>query len=113
MNPIALRENIDIFGENARVVLPIESNFGTVLFIPVGATLVGSINFTAHEGQHVNKGDELGYFAFGGSTVIVLFKKGTVVFDSDILYNSRKPIETLVHMGYRVGVHSSTVTASE
>lgn len=111
MNPIALREDIDIFGENSRAILPIESPiFGTVMYIPIGATLVGSINFTIHEGQNVNKGDELGYFAFGGSTVIVLFKRGTITFDSDILFNSRKPIETLVKMGYRIGAHPSSIT---
>ena len=99
-----------MFGENSRAILPIESPvFGTVLYIPIGATMVGSIIFTAQEGQHVNKGDELGYFAFGGSTVIVLFKKGTITFDSDILFNSRKPIETLVKMGYRIGAHPSVV----
>ena len=32
----------------------------------IGATVVGSINWTVEAGQEVQKGDELGYFAFGG-----------------------------------------------
>lgn len=36
----------------------------------VGAMLVGSIAFTKQEGEAVARGEEIGYFAFGGSTII-------------------------------------------
>ena len=52
----------------------------------------------------VRKGDELGYFAFGGSTCIVLFHKDTLTFDEDLLANSNKGIETLVQVGNQMGV---------
>jgi len=51
----------------------------------------------------VEKGGELGYFAFGGSTCVVLFRRGTVVFDEDLVVNSSKPIETLIRVGESVG----------
>ena len=39
---------------------------------------VGSIVWTkgAEKGASVARGDELGYFAYGGSTVVALFPKG-------------------------------------
>ncbi len=48
---------------------------------------VGSILFTAEEGKTYEKGDELGYFAFGGSTCIAIFQRDTVVVDEDIISN--------------------------
>ena len=48
---------------------------------------VGSILFTAEAGSSYQKGDELGYFAFGGSTCIAIFQKDTVVLDEDIVSN--------------------------
>ncbi|KAF2076289.1 hypothetical protein CYY_002404 [Polysphondylium violaceum] len=104
VNPIAIREDIDVYCENKRCVTQIDSEyFGKVLFISVGATLVGSINLTTTEGQHVTKGDEQGYFAFGGSTILLLFKKNTIQFDTDLIVNSTKPIETLVKVGTSLG----------
>ena len=52
----------------------ITEEFGPVMVVAVGATVVGSIHFTAGVGTHLNKGDELGFFAFGGSTVLTLFQ---------------------------------------
>ena len=48
---------------------------------------VGSINFTAEVGSTYSKGDEMGYFAFGGSTTIALFQKDAVVIDADLVSN--------------------------
>lgn len=48
---------------------------------------VGSILFTAETGQAYQKGHELGYFAFGGSTCIALFQQDKVVVDEDIISN--------------------------
>ena len=105
VNPIAIRTNLPVFAENARCWTLLETKeFGDVLFVAVGATLVGSINYTAKQGDVVRRGDELGFFAFGGSTTIVVFKRGTIEFDHDLLLNSQKPIETLVQQGGRVGI---------
>ena len=48
---------------------------------------MGSIRFTAEVGKTYAKGDEMGYFAFGGSTTIALFHKDAVVYDPDIVSN--------------------------
>ena len=50
-----------------------------------------------------NRGDEKGYFCFGGSTIVVLVEKDKVIPDSDILKNSSKEIETRVYLYEAVG----------
>jgi hypothetical protein len=88
---------IDVFGENARTVVWMDSKeFGKVAVVCVGAMLVGSIIITAEVGSELKRTDEMGYFAFGGSTLIVVFEKGKMNFDHDLLDNSDKTLETLV-----------------
>lgn len=65
--------------------------------------VVGSIATTVEEGQQVQRADELGYFAFGGSTIVCLFEKGMVEWDEDLLSNGKAAIETLVRMGSGIG----------
>jgi phosphatidylserine decarboxylase len=104
VNPMAIRSALDVFGENVRVLTPIETaDFGTVMFIAVGAMMVGSTVMTVKEGEHVERGQELGYFQFGGSTCLVLFQKDCMVFDDDLLSNSEQAIETLVRVGQSLG----------
>lgn len=88
----------------------------------VGAMMVGSIHTTVHEGQPVKRGQELGYFAFGesfrgsvspvenvdvndagGSTIVVLFERGAVEWDEDLVVNGRASLETLVRVGMGIG----------
>jgi phosphatidylserine decarboxylase len=51
-------------------------DIGTVAVIPVGMCQVSSVNMTATVGSNLLKGDEFGYFLFGGSDIIVLFQAG-------------------------------------
>jgi len=50
---------------------------GLVAVIPVGMAQVSSVNMKAMVGNNLQKGDELGYFLFGGSDIIVLLQEGT------------------------------------
>ena len=54
----------------------IHSNYGMVAVIPVGMGQVSSINFlgSIKPGAKITKGDELGYFLFGGSDCVMLFE---------------------------------------
>ncbi|WVR04751.1 phosphatidylserine decarboxylase [Kwoniella sp. DSM 27419] len=109
VNPQAIRTTLDVYGENVRKVVPIQSDdFGLVMTVWVGAMMVGSILTTVEEGQHVDRADELGYFAFGGSTIVCLFEKGALKWDDDLLQNGRASIETLVRMGMGIGRSSRT-----
>ena len=51
---------------------------GIVCVMPVGITEISSITLTARAGDRVRKGDQLGYFSFGGSTVAVLFEERAI-----------------------------------
>ena len=50
---------------------------GIVAVIPIGMCQVSSVNMIATTGCPALKGDEFGYFLFGGSDIIVLFQAGT------------------------------------
>ena len=70
------------------------------MLVAVGALLVGSIHLSPAEGEHVTKGQDIGHFAYGGSTVIVLFpKEMDVKFDKDISDWSCEEYETLLKVG--------------
>ena len=104
VNPIALVTRPSIFWENKRVVTAIESpSLGQVQFVDIGATMVGSIRQTYTPGETVAKGEEKGYFAFGGSSVAVLFEKGRVEFDADLLENTVNGFETYARVSDRMG----------
>lgn len=51
-------------------------DIGIVAVIPVGMAHVASVLMTAVEGTQMSKGDEFGYFQFGGSDIIVLLQRG-------------------------------------
>ncbi|XP_008808472.1 phosphatidylserine decarboxylase proenzyme 2-like isoform X1 [Phoenix dactylifera] len=106
VNPIAINSKYcNVFTENKRVVSLIStSEFGKVAFVAIGATMVGSITFLKKEGDYVHKGDEFGYFSFGGSTVICVFEKDAIQIDEDLLANSERSLETLVSVGMTLGV---------
>ncbi|KAI5474290.1 phosphatidylserine decarboxylase [Pseudohyphozyma bogoriensis] len=96
VNPMAIRSSLDIYGENVRLVMPIVNpELGEVMNVFVGAMLVGTINMTVKEGDQIKHGDETGYFAFGGSTIVCLFPPGSIQWDVDLVENSKKSIETL------------------
>lgn len=102
VNPIA-NDRYPIYKENAREYSILHTaSFGDVLMMEVGALLVGKI-VNLHGKAHVSRGQEKGFFQFGGSTVVLLFQKDAVVMDSDILENSAQNMETVVRMGEKIG----------
>lgn len=105
VNPIALKNIKKVFCENKREWSVFNSeNFGDVLYIDVGATCVGSIIQTYVPNKFVSKGDEKGYFKFGGSTVVLFFEKDTIKIDKDILEQTKLGFETSVIMGEKIGL---------
>lgn len=105
VNPIALSKRLDIFCENKREYVLISTHeFGDIVMAEVGATMVGSIIQT-YDGSLATKGEEKGFFKFGGSSVVLLFEKGKVSIDEDLLENTRNHLETEVKMGERIAVN--------
>jgi len=106
VSPYALANNFArVFCENKREFCLLHTeDKGDILIAPVGATMVGSIIETYTPDQSLKKGDEMGYFAFGGSTIVILVDKNKLKIDQDILENTRKKMETFVKMGEKIGV---------
>jgi phosphatidylserine decarboxylase len=73
------------------------------MVICVGAMMVGSTVITRKAGEHVSRAEELGYFKFGGSTLLLLFEPGVVHFDEDMVDNSNTALETLIRVGMSIG----------
>jgi len=105
VNPNALKFRNDIFISNERNVTLLETkSFGRLAYIEVGAMMVGKIVQT-HPAQTFKRGEEKGYFIFGGSTVILMGEKGKWIPDEDLLKNTAKGMETFV----RLGDHIATI----
>ncbi|RDI87955.1 hypothetical protein Vi05172_g1826 [Venturia inaequalis] len=106
VNPMAIRSALDVYGENIRYVVPIDSTaHGRVMVICVGAMMVGSTVITRKTGEKVSRAEELGYFKFGGSTILLLFEPGKLAWDDDLVDNSNSALETLIRVGMSVGHH--------
>lgn len=104
VSPIALRRRVRYVVENKRVVTRLQTeNAGEILSIEVGATNVGSIHQTYHPGKPVAKGEEKGFFAFGGSMTITLFEPGRVSLAEDLLKHSAEGHELYARMGDYLG----------
>lgn len=101
----AIKKNFRILCENKREYSILKTErFGDIAMFEVGATMVGGIKQTYSPDTAVKKGDEKGYFYFGGSTCVLVFEKGKVHIDRDLVENSKKGIETKVYMGEKIGV---------
>jgi len=104
VNPIALCQNIQILATNKRTITILETlNIGRVLLLEIGATCVGSICQTFQPGSDVSKGDEKGYFQFGGSSTITVFEPGRIEFDEDLLTCSAQHTELYGRVGDHMG----------
>lgn len=104
VNPIALRRNLEYLWTNKRVVTRLETErFGVVLLIEIGATCVGTIRQSFEAGRSVKKGQEKGWFEFGGSSTITLFEPGRIRLANDLLEHSARNRELYARMGDRMG----------
>lgn len=102
VNPV-VHDNFEVFKENTRECTLIDSlNFGRMMYVEIGALLVGKIKNIVLEGN-VTKGEEKGYFMYGGSTVIILTQKDKIIIDEDIISNSLNGLETYVKYGEKIG----------
>jgi phosphatidylserine decarboxylase len=105
VHPIALSVTKSLLAKNYRELTILNTvNFGKVLHLEVGALLVGKIVQRTRDAHAFLRGEEKGWFEFGGSTIIQIFSRGSIIPDADILEQSAQHIETLVKIGEKVGV---------
>lgn len=110
VNPQAINEPgiLDVFCENRRSVMILRrSKTGSLIaIVAVGAMLVGSIKYDPgiSPGVQVRRGQCLGAFLYGGSTVVVLYPKEEVILDDDLVRNStEQACETMMRVGWSTG----------
>ncbi|KAI0849343.1 putative phosphatidylserine decarboxylase [Daldinia vernicosa] len=77
------------------VVVIQTDNYGKVAILPIGMAQVSSVVLTVKPGQSVEKGDEISYFQFGGSDIVLVFEK---------------PVDYCVEFGHKCNVRSRIAT---
>lgn len=99
VNTLVVAMGVDVFSENERQVTLLENEqLGEFALVEVGAFGVGSIVQT-FTGAEVRKGEEKGYFQYGGSTIVLLFRRERVEFCPDLVAHSAEGIETFLRAG--------------
>lgn len=105
VNPYVLETERQVFAVNKRTICQLETqDFGPMVLMEIGAMGVGSIKQTTTSGSHVLRGQEKGYFKYGGSTTLLFAQEGRLVFDPDLVAHSGIGMETLVRMGERIAL---------
>ena len=100
VGPIAF-DRYKVYEENQREYELLKTeNFGEIIQMEVGAMMVGKI--VNHKKKSFKRGEEKGYFLFGGSTIVIMVKEGIIEIDEDILNNSKEGIETKVKQGEKI-----------
>ena len=102
VNPVA-NDYLPIYKENTREYTVIHTpDYGSIVQMEVGALLVGRIK-NHKESCPVTRGEEKGYFEYGGSTIIILTEKDTYVPRQDLMQNTRRGYETKLLQGHVLG----------
>ncbi len=102
VSPIA-NDYLPVYKENTREYAVIHTEaLGDILQMEVGALLVGRI--TNHrESTAVTRGEEKGFFEYGGSTIILLVQKDILDPRPDLLQNTLNGYETKILQGQALG----------
>jgi phosphatidylserine decarboxylase len=82
VNKMGLKYGVRTLAKNYRMITEVDTASGHIAIVKVGAMFVNSIEKT-HQGMNLHKGEEMAYFSFG-STVVLLFEKGIFELDSSI-----------------------------
>lgn len=105
VNPIAFRAGHMPLVENERHLILIDTPLleGKIAMLPVGAMCVGRIGYSVPLSCALKKGDELGYFAFGGSSIVLLLPRGVLSVRADLATYTARGFEVAVRMGESLG----------
>lgn len=107
VDPSIVRSSINVYTTNNRIIYFIKTKYyGIVALTIIGATCVGSI--VLHKMKYIKKGDEIGYFKFGGSTIIIVLPT-KIKIDKSIEEHSNKNIETYLEVGEYLGFNDKAI----
>ena len=72
------------FNQERGLVVVDSPEVGLVAVLPIGMAYVSSVNLTTEVGAELRKGDQFGYFMFGGSDIVTVFQDRNVVLDAEV-----------------------------
>jgi len=72
------------FSQERGLIVIDSPELGLVAVLPIGMAYVSSVNLTANIGAELRKGDEFGYFLFGGSDIVMVFQDRDIIFDAAV-----------------------------
>ena len=72
------------FNQERGLVVIDSPEVGLVAVLPIGMAYVSSVNLTAEVGAELQKGEQFGYFLFGGSDIVTVFQDKDVVLDAEV-----------------------------
>lgn len=100
VNPLVYKQNIQPLTTNERLLISLATKeYGQMLMVAVGAMFVGKIVTTYTPDKRYKKGAEAGFFAFGGSTIVLLVKNPGFTMLKTFVDHSLQGLETEVKMG--------------
>ncbi len=100
VNPTVFMAGYLPLTSNERIVIMIKTpTHGTIALIAIGALFVGSIILQCNVGDTIKRGDDIGMFAFGGSTIVLLCQRDTIALKGHFITHSLQGYETAVTMG--------------
>jgi len=107
VSPIAYESGYQPLNENKKEVALLHNVTGKkalhCAYVMVGAMDVGSIVRTHPSGADIKRGDEVGYFQYGGSTIVLVFPKDAIEPNEDIVTLSKYGQEYHIKMGESIG----------
>ena len=72
------------FNQERGLIVVDSPDVGLVAVLPIGMAYVSSVNLTPEVGATLQKGDEFGYFLFGGSDIVTVFQDRNVILDAEV-----------------------------
>ena len=101
--PIPEGDQVDWYNhldKHKRVVIIIRTDeMGLVAMIPIGFWGVGSITIEVTTGQELKKGDYIGHFGYGGSSILLAFEPGYNITFLEGITNATNPYLVQVRQG--------------
>lgn len=78
----------------ARGLIILDSPVGLVAVLPIGMAQVSSVNITVDVGAKLRKGEEFGFFQFGGSDIVTIYEANSVKLNATVgtHYNQGKAL---------------------
>jgi len=114
VHPIVYRNSeLNAASANRRLIIVLDTSIGRIAMVMIGANLVDAIvlNKAVRKGAYMSRGEELGYFALGGSAILMLFdvrSECNLLFDERLIHRSWQGEQTQVFAAQELATFNCT-----